>query len=578
MNKNIQKNITMFSLIKKYQIHIGGLFFCALLVNGITLFFPKIIANAIDMVATSSQVSPRLIFLFVILAIGVLFISYIQNFLQAYTAEKVAYDLRKSVVNKISRQSFSDVDVLGQDTLLTNTTSDIDGVKTFVSQVSVTILSSVIMITGATILLVSINWKLALAILMVLPIIGLTFGIIFSRSKDLFSQSRKVIDGLNKVINESILGSMLVRVLGAQYTESLKFINANSKAKNIGLRIINIFAIIIPIITFVTSITMVIILLLGGKFVIGGSMTLGEFTAFNSYVALLIFPIIMIGFTSNMIAQAQASFERIAKVLNKSDSEKTGIETIPLNGSFSVNNIILEKDEKKIINNISFSILPKTKVAIIGPTAAGKTQLLYMLVGLVYPDSGTVKYGDVLLKDYEKDFFYNQIGFVFQESIIFNLSIRDNISFSKKVTEENLKRAIATAELDAFIASLPQGLDTLISERGTNLSGGQKQRIMLARALALNPKIIFLDDFTARVDTVTEKNILQNISKNYPDITLVSVTQKINTIEEYDSIIVLMEGEIVAQGTHEVLLKESPEYVQIVESQKSTNMYELHTQ
>jgi ATP-binding cassette subfamily B protein len=216
-----------------------------------------------------------------------------------------------------------------------------------------------------------------------------------------------------------------------------------------------------------------------------------------------------------------------------------------------------------------------TKTAIIGPTAAGKSQLLYLLTGLTVPTSGVIKYDNQAIDVYDSEMLHRQIGFVFQDSVMFNLSIRENIAFNTKVTDASLALAIKTAELDDFISTLPNGLDTIVSERGTSLSGGQKQRIMLARALATNPTVLFLDDFTARVDTKTEQAILNNITKNYPALTLISVTQKIAAVEEYDTIVVLMEGELLAQGTHGELMESSPEYVQIYNSQKSTNTYEI---
>jgi ATP-binding cassette subfamily B protein len=158
---------------------------------------------------------------------------------------------------------------------------------------------------------------------------------------------------------------------------------------------------------------------------------------------------------------------------------------------------------------------------------------------------------------------------------MFNMSLRENIAFSDTVTDESLQKAIETAELKEFIETLPNKLDTMVSERGTSLSGGQKQRIMLARALALNPKILLLDDFTARVDPQTEKKILQNVRNNYPEITLISVTQKISPVKHFDQIILLMEGELVAAGKHDSLRNTCPEYVQIYESQKSTSHYEM---
>jgi ATP-binding cassette, subfamily B, bacterial len=228
-----------------------------------------------------------------------------------------------------------------------------------------------------------------------------------------------------------------------------------------------------------------------------------------------------------------------------------------------------------VLKNISFSVSAGSKTAIIGPTAAGKSQLLYLLTNLIPPTAGTIEIDGISIGNYSREVFHKQIGFVFQDSVIFNMSLRENIAFNEAVTEESLMKAIETAELTDFIDSLPEKLDTIVSERGTSLSGGQKQRIMLARALALNPRILLLDDFTSRVDRKTENKILCNIENKYPELTLLSVTQKIAPVRHFDQIILLMEGEIIATGTHKDLQESSPEYIQIYSSQKSTHHYEL---
>jgi ATP-binding cassette subfamily B protein len=196
---------------------------------------------------------------------------------------------------------------------------------------------------------------------------------------------------------------------------------------------------------------------------------------------------------------------------------------------------------------------------------------LYLLTALVRPDSGIIRFDGRPLEDYDKESFHRQVGFVFQDSIVFNLSIRENIAFSVAADDDSLERALKTAELKDFVDGLPEGLNTIVSERGSTLSGGQKQRLMLARALALDPKVLLLDDFTARVDSHTEKKILDNVARNYPNITLLSVTQKISSVEHYEQIILLMEGEIIASGTHRELIETCPEYVQIYNSQRSTS-------
>jgi ATP-binding cassette, subfamily B, bacterial len=262
-------------------------------------------------------------------------------------------------------------------------------------------------------------------------------------------------------------------------------------------------------------------------------------------------------------------------VLNASDQKDTGTLVADLRGDLAVRHVSVTLAGKSVLKDVSFEAQAGTRTAVIGPTAAGKTQLLYLLTGLLKPTSGSIEYDGRTIDEYEKERLHGQVGFVFQDTIVFNLTLRENIAFSKSVKDEDLQKAVATAELKDFVETLPDRLDTIVSERGTSLSGGQKQRIMLARALALNPRVLLLDDFTARVDSATERQILENVHRNYPGITLLSVTQKIAAVEDYDQIVLLMEGEVLASGTHRQLLETSPEYVQIYDSQRSTSHYEL---
>ena len=578
MNKSkAAKKPGIFSLLKPYKGLIFLLIFFALLSNGINLLIPKLISNGIDDFS-NGKFDIQLIVIHFSVAIFLVFLfTYLQSIVQTYASERVARDLRTRLSDQISRQSHSYIESANPSKLLTNLTADADSIKLFVSQAIVSIASSIFLIVGASILLLSINWKLALCIIAIIPIIGVTFFLVLRKVKVLFKQSREVIDWLNKVINESILGSAIIRVINSQQLEYSKFIAANTKARDLGLSILNLFAGLIPVIIFVSNMAGLTILALGGHFVIMGTMSLGEFAAFNSYLSILIFPILVIGFMSNVIAQATASYQRIETVLHHPQSPETGTITQVMNGDVELKAISLNFGQKPALKDISFALKGGSKTAIIGPTAAGKSQLLYILTGLIKPDSGVVEFDGHALENYNQEAFHSQVGFVFQDSIIFNMSIRENIAFSDTVTDESLQKAIDTAELKDFIATLPEGLNTIVSERGSSLSGGQKQRIMLARALAIDPKVLLLDDFTARVDNATEKRILENVQRNYPGITLLSVTQKIAAIEHYDKVIVLMQGEMIAQGTHQELMKTSPEYIQIHSSQQSTSNYELQS-
>jgi len=548
-----------------------------LLSNGINLFIPKIIAGGIDAFTAHHFVFRPLVIKFTLAVAAIFVFTYLQGIIQTYASERVARDLRTKLAGKISQQSYAFIGEVTPGKILTNLTADVDSIKMFISQAIVSIVSSLFIIIGASILLITINWKLALCVMAIIPIIGGTFFFVLRKVRALFKESRAVIDWLNKVINESILGSALIRVINSQQLEYNKFLAANTKAKEFGLSILSLFAGLIPVITFTANMAALSILALGGHFVIMGSMSLGSFAAFNGYLAMLIFPIIMIGFMSNVIAQATASFERITTIIETPDQPETGTISETLRGEIELKDVNVKYGQIPALKDISFKVNAGSKIAVIGPTAAGKTQLLYLLTGLIKPASGTVNFDRQPIDSYVSESFHTQVGFVFQDSIIFNMSIRENIAFSDTVTDESLQKAIDTAELKEFIDGLPEGLNTIVSERGSSLSGGQKQRIMLARALAINPKVLLLDDFTARVDNQTETKILQNIQQNYPGLTLISVTQKIAAVEHYDQIILLMQGEIIAAGKHDKLMHTSPEYVQLFNSQQSTSNYELQS-
>ncbi len=563
------------ALLKPYRGRISLLILFALAGNTFNLWIPKIIGEGIDSFKQGSYNQTSIIVRFAVSALFILFFSYLQSIIQTYASEKVAKDLRQTLSEKISQQSFSWVQTTGPSKLLTNLTADIDSIKLFVSTAVASIASSVFIIIGASILLLTINWRLALAVLIIIPIISITFFTVLKKVRALFMKSRGIIDSLNKTISESILGAALIRVLNSQQYEFNKFIKPNSEARDTGFTILRMFAVLIPVVVFTANMAGVIILGLGGHFVIAGSMTLGDFAAFNNYLAILIFPIFVIGFMSNIIAQAGASYQRIASVLQAPDVPDTGTVEHTVKGNIVIENINLSFGQKPVLKDVSLQIKAGTHTSITGPTASGKTQLLNLVIGLLKPDSGNIFLDNAPLNNYRKEVLHQQVGIVFQDSIVFNMSMRENIAFNQRVSKEAMQKAIATAELATFAASLPQGLETIVSERGTTLSGGQKQRLMLARALAIEPKLLLLDDFTARVDALTEQKILQNIKENYPGITVVSVTQKISSAENSAEVILLMEGEVIASGTHGELLQTCPEYIQIYQSQRSTGNYEL---
>ncbi|HEY6616479.1 MAG TPA: ABC transporter ATP-binding protein [Vicinamibacterales bacterium] len=558
-----------------YRGAIAALVVLTIAGNALNLLIPKLVANAIDSYGRRTLVLGTVAPGLLLAAAGILIFGYLQGIVQTYAADRVARDLRTRLITRIAAQDAAYIQQVTPAALLTHLTSDVDAVKMFVAMVFASLISSVFLIIGASVLLIAIDWQLALGVLAILPVVGVTFSVVLGRVRTLFKRGQEAIDWLNKVINESILGAALIRLVNSQQVEFDKFVAANAEARDISLSILRLFASLIPVIVFATNLAILVIVVLGGRFVINGTMTLGEFTAFNSYLVILIFPVVMIGFMSTMMAQASASYARIAVILEAPERPRHGTLTAALGGNIALRHVDVELGGRRVLKDVSFDARAGSRTAVIGPTAAGKTQLLYLLTGLIEATAGSVEYDDRPIADYDPESLHSQIGFVFQDSVIFNLSLRENIAFSRDVTDADLAKAIATAELDDFIRALPSGLDTVVSERGSSLSGGQKQRVMLARALALSPRVLLLDDFTARVDTTTAHKILENVHKNYPGITLLSVTQQIEPVADYDQIILLMEGEILASGTHRTLVETSPEYAQIYDSQRSTSHYEV---
>jgi ATP-binding cassette subfamily B protein len=562
------------SLLKPYRGWMTLLVALTVGSSALGLFVPQVIARAIDAFNAGQLDMTATLVELTALTMGTFILGMLQNVVQTVASERVGRDLRTRLASVVSLQSYASIGALTPAKLLTNFTSDVDAIKMFVAQAVAALISSVFVIIAASALLLWLDWKLALAVLAVLPLIGLAFFTVMKRVRKLFSQIQGIVDTLNKVLTENIVGAALVRLMNTREREFERFVDVNGQARGIGMLILRQFASMIPIITFLSNVATLTILTLGGHFVITGEMTIGEFSAFNAYLIILIFPIIVIGFTSMMIGQAQASHMRLSVILNAPPPPPRGEAARVLSGAIDVEGLTLAYGERKVLDDVSLRIAPGTRTAIVGPTAAGKSQLLYVMTGLLAPTSGRILYGGLPIDDYTRDSLYAQIGFVFQDSKLFNLTLRENIAFNAKVDEDRLARAIETAELHDFIAGLPLGLETIVSERGLSLSGGQKQRIMLARALALDPRILFLDDFTARVDLATETKILANVRRNYPTLTLVSITQKIAPVEDYDQIILLMEGEVLAAGTHDALCRSSLEYVQIMRSQQSTDSYE----
>jgi ATP-binding cassette, subfamily B, bacterial len=489
--------------------------------------------------------------------------------LASYFSEKVASDLRSKIINSISNQSFFSVNEIGSSKILTAATMDTDNTKNLISQGITAVLSAVVLLIGSAIMMLAANWKLGLIAVFSLPFIFAALFGTFSRIGVFFKRMSENTSSMNKTISETIFGAGLIRVLGSQMWENSKFKELNDQRRSTIFGMVKLFAALFPVIELISQSVVLIIIWFAANQIVTGTFTLGGLTAFISYFALLIAPLFILSFTLQNLTQATVSYGNIAKIIDQKPISNTGHHTKQIIGNIEVKNLNLTLTGKNILKNINLQIKAGTKTAILGPTAAGKSQLFNMITSLSKPTSGTILIDNVETSDWNQESLLDQIGLVFQDSILFNDTINANIAFHSSITQSNLDLAIQTAGLKKFIDTLPDGLNTIVSERGNSLSGGQKQRLMLARALANQPKILLLDDFTARVDNETEKQIWSALKANYPNLTLITITQKISSIIDFDKIIVLEEGEIVGTGTHTELMQNCTEYQLIAKSQET---------
>lgn len=560
-----------FKEVSQYTWQLITLGVLVVATSGLNLTIPKLVAGAIDDFGKGIFQLNNYLPEFVVIVVFIFIISTVQVYFSTYVSEKVAFDLRQKLAAKLSKQNYKFLNQVGTDRLLTNMTSDVDAVKTVITQGLPIVFSSVIMIVGSITLMFSINWRLALPVLMIVALMFGSFRLIFSRIAGFFKASQEVLDRLNKVINESIIASALIRVVYGQYEEVRKFTAVSEDAKRINTRIVDTFATLIPLITFFSNLAVLCVLGFGGAQVIGNTMSIGEFMAFYNYISLLVLPVVILGFVSNIIIRALASFARIEVVLHSHVARPGTYKPKAFRGEVEFRDVSLIIKEKKVLNKVNFTVKPGQKTALIGPTGAGKTSLIYLMSGLIEPTEGQVYLDGHKLETYDPDYLHEKIAVVFQDNIIFNTTIEENIAFEKEIPAAEMKKIIYSAALDNFVEERKDGLQSTISERGASLSGGQRQRLSLARALSLHPKLLLLDDFTARVDLKTEQTIVDRMAENYPDTAIFAVTQKIASVKGYDHLILLMEGELLAEGTHEELLNNSFEYQQIYSSQKTTN-------
>lgn len=545
----------------------------SIVANAGTLLVPYFLGFLIDSYEQGQglNLSPILP-LVIISTIAMLFAELVNDFLNNYISYYVGYNIKNDLMKKIVNQEWSFVNKLKKDNLFNIMNNDVTVIKDFLSNGLVAIVNGALLLIGSIFLMMRINVRLTIYVIIIMPFVWLAFVLFFSRSRRYFMAFRKIIDELSQRIDETIQGAMLVRVFNSQRQEIDKFRNVNEGLFSNSLKVLKMFAIMLPMVSFINYVMYLVVLNLGGPMAISGEISIGDITQFVYYTTMFTAPLLIIGFISTAIGSAIESSKRIEKVINAKSKFIDGQVMLENFESLKFDSVYFKFEDEEnadyIIENVSFKISKGEKIGILGPTGSGKSLLLSLLLRLYDPTEGNVLLNEKDLKDYKIDSYRKTVGFVPQENFLLNTTITENIAFGEKVDMEKLKKICKICMVDDFVSSLPNKYDEMVGERGTNLSGGQKQRITLARALYQDAQILVLDDSTSKLDIVTEKKIIKNIQEEFNNLTIIIVAQKIVSIKDCDQIVLLDQGRLEGFGSHKELDRKSFLYKQIELSQK----------
>ncbi|MBN2118600.1 MAG: ABC transporter ATP-binding protein [Anaerolineales bacterium] len=498
-------------------------------------------------------------------------------FLQAFWAEKnsqsVAYDLRNDLYAKIQRLSFSYHDRNQTGQLMIRATDDVEKVRLFIGQGLLQLVGALILIVGTVIILFSSNAALAWTAMPILPIAIVLFAIFASLAQPMFTKVQQKLSHLNTVLQENLAGIKVIKAFTREQEQQQKFRAAADDTMAQAIAVSRLFTFLFPLVFMIANLGQAAILYVGGKQIISGLLTLGEWQEFSLYLMYLFFPIMMFGMIITQMGQAAASAERVFEILDaKSDIvDKPDALRLPeVKGEVRFENVTFRyfSGGEPVLDKVTFEAQPGETIALLGATGSGKTTIINLLPRFYDPSQGRITIDGYDLRDVTLDSLRSQIGIVLQETTLFSGSIRENIAFGKpEATLEEIQNAAKAAAAHDFILSFPEGYETHVGERGQTLSGGQKQRLAIARALLLDPRILILDDSTSSVDLTTEAQIQAALETLMKGRTSFVIAQRIGTVINADKILVLDKGQVVAQGKHADLMEEEPIYAEIYNSQ-----------
>lgn len=515
--------------------------------------------------------------LFYVLA-GIIFLSairgalvYIRNYLFETISQIFIFDLRNDLYTQLHKLpfKFNDEHRIGE--IMSRMTGDIEGVRNFLAGGAMSLIENVVFFTGSIAMLVYLDARLALAVLVVSPLLGFVAYKFDRVIRPIFSDIREQNALLNARTQENIAGIRVVKSFAKETHEKSLFDKENIKQLEKNIIATYTWSHFFPIMDFISNLTPAFLLITGGFLVVAGHMSLGTLFASTGYIWMITGPMRMLGFLINMLEQAITSAEKLFFYLDLGPSIKEKEHAVfPADfvGHVKFENVCLKYGDKEVLSNISIDLPPGKKLAIMGATGSGKTSIVN-LIGRFYDcTSGKVTIDGIDVRDYKLKILRQQLGYVPQETFLFSETVRENISFGNPdAGTDDIIAASTIAHAHNFITQMPDGYETIVGERGIGLSGGEKQRIAIARAIFKNPRILILDDSTSSVDMETEFEIQNSLERIMKNRTTIIIAHRISSVKDADEIIVIDKGKICERGTHKTLLERRGLYCTMYEDQ-----------
>lgn len=479
-------------------------------------------------------------------------------------SQGVLYEMRDTVYRKFMQEDFAFYNRERTGDLMSRQTGDMDAVRHFVAYVIYAVYENVLLLIFAIIMIFTVSYKMALCMLVVLPLTALTTYFQSKQVRPAFKRNRNCFSSLNAFVQENVSGNRVVKAFSKEDYEIAKFNAENDDFRDSQLEAAKIWMRFIPIFEVLSYALTIILMLYGGYMVIQGEITLGDLVKVNGYLWMLTAPLRMAGWWINDIQRFTTSIEKIYDTYTKEPSIKTpekGIREARFKGAVEFKNVSYRADDTDIVEDINFKVEPGQTIGIIGSTGAGKSTIMNLLCRFYDATEGEVLVDGVNVKALDLYNLRDNIGMAMQDVFLFSDTIEGNIAYAHPdCTFEEVKQAAIMADANHFIQSLPEGYDTIVGERGVGLSGGQKQRISLARALLKNPSILILDDTTSAVDMETESYIQTQLSNIKNRCTIFVIAYRISSICNADQILVMDNGRIIEHGTHNELMKQNGYY------------------